>query len=131
MAFHSQQSAEKSLKAFLTFRQTEFPKTHDIGELLALVAGTDAGLAASLHPAVLLTAPDIDILNARTGRHRWGYTDPSEAAWEILEEAVEPYVSEMKRLLERGMAEAAAKTCRGIVLGLYRARGKNPTGVLG
>jgi len=29
---------EKYLKAFLTFKNIEFPKTHDIGELLALVS---------------------------------------------------------------------------------------------
>jgi HEPN domain-containing protein len=61
VGFHAQQAAEKYLKAFLTFRQTEFPKTHDIGELLALIARTDAGLAASLRPAVLLTPYGVEI----------------------------------------------------------------------
>lgn len=27
---------------------------------------------------------DIDDLNSRAGRHSWGYTEPSEAAWELL-----------------------------------------------
>ena len=34
IAYHSQQAAEKYLKAFLTFRQVAFPKTHDLDELL-------------------------------------------------------------------------------------------------
>lgn len=36
VGFHSQQAAEKYLKAFLIFRQTEFPKTHDIGQRMKL-----------------------------------------------------------------------------------------------
>ncbi|MBW1960508.1 MAG: HEPN domain-containing protein [Deltaproteobacteria bacterium] len=38
VCFHAQQCAEKYLKAFLTFKNIDFPKTHDIGELLALVS---------------------------------------------------------------------------------------------
>ena len=30
---------------------------------------------------------DLDDLNARAGRKRWGYVEPTEAAWELLEEA--------------------------------------------
>ena len=39
IAFHCQQAAEKYLKACLTWQQVEFPKTHDIGELNALLPG--------------------------------------------------------------------------------------------
>jgi len=35
--FHAQQAAEKYLKALLTWHQIEFPKTHDIEQLLELV----------------------------------------------------------------------------------------------
>ena len=55
VCFRSQQAAEKYLKAFLTNRQVEFPKTHDIDELLDAIrnilegnvvisSGTDKGL---------------------------------------------------------------------------------------
>ena len=37
VCFHGQQCVEKYLKALLTFLTTPFPKTHDIGVLLALV----------------------------------------------------------------------------------------------
>lgn len=46
--FHSQQAAEKYLKAFLTWHQVEFRKTHDLGELLDLIGKVDQSLAASL-----------------------------------------------------------------------------------
>ncbi len=39
VAFHAQQCAEKYLKAYLAYRGTEFPRIHDIGELIALAAG--------------------------------------------------------------------------------------------
>jgi HEPN domain-containing protein len=36
-AFHAQQCAEKYLKALLAFKGVDFPKTHDIGQLLLLL----------------------------------------------------------------------------------------------
>jgi len=65
---------------------------------------------------------DYDDLNGRAGRHSWGYVEPTEAAWELLEEAVEPFVSEMKRYLEMGLDAQAQDFCQGILLGLYRVR---------
>ena len=61
VGFHSQQAAEKYLKAFLTMHQIEFPKTHDIGELLDLVASVDAEFAASLSEAGILTPYGVEI----------------------------------------------------------------------
>lgn len=55
VAFHSQQCAEKYLKTFLVARDVEPPKTHDIKELLGLVAAIDTALAESLHDARVLT----------------------------------------------------------------------------
>ena len=46
--FHSQQAAEKYMKAFLTWHQVEFPKTHALGELLDLIAQADEVLSASM-----------------------------------------------------------------------------------
>lgn len=37
VAFHAQQCAEKYLKAVLVFNGIDFPKIHDIGELIALL----------------------------------------------------------------------------------------------
>ena len=55
VCFHSQQAAEKYLKAFLTRHQVEFPKTHDIGELLDLIDPIDGSLSDSLRDTVALT----------------------------------------------------------------------------
>jgi HEPN domain-containing protein len=55
IAFHAQQVAEKYLKAYLTWHQVEFPKTHDIKRLLELVGSCDQVLAEHLSEATELT----------------------------------------------------------------------------
>ena len=60
-AFHAQQAAEKYLKAFLVEHQVEFPKTHDLDELLDLVATADEGLSGSLRDAASLTPYGVEV----------------------------------------------------------------------
>jgi len=55
IAFHCQQAAEKYLKAFLVSHQIEIPKTHNIRELLGIVAGVDKKLAQYLKSSTILT----------------------------------------------------------------------------
>ena len=74
---------------------------------------------------------DSEELNARTRRKSWGYVEPIEAAWEILEESVEPFLEKMRRHIALGFEAAAVATCAGIVLGLYRCRGKGSDQLLG
>lgn len=38
VCFHAQQCAEKYVKAYLAFQGIDFPKTHDLGELVALLS---------------------------------------------------------------------------------------------
>ncbi len=59
--FHAQQAAEKYLKAFLTWEQIEFPKTHMIEKLLDLLRPAHAALAAGVDGARLLTDYGVDI----------------------------------------------------------------------
>lgn len=61
VCFHSQQAAEKYLKAFLTYHQVEFPKTHDIAELLDLVASVNRKLSESLRDVIVLTNYGVDV----------------------------------------------------------------------
>ncbi len=55
-AFHAQQAVEKYIKAFLTWHQLEFPKTHDIKRLLKLGGECDPRLTQELSDAADLTA---------------------------------------------------------------------------
>lgn len=54
-AFHTQQAAEKFIKALLVRHQIEFPKSHDIALLRQLVARVDPRLAEKLATADPLT----------------------------------------------------------------------------
>jgi hypothetical protein len=85
-----------------------------------LVRVSQVAVANDVADAVLQF--DYDDLNGRAGSHSWGYVEPGEAACELLEEAIEPFVSEMKRFLELGLEEQAREVCQGILLGLYRVR---------
>ena len=60
VGYHAQQAAEKYLKAFLTHHQIEFPKTHEIEELLKLAAQVDAGMVSALREAEALTNYGVD-----------------------------------------------------------------------
>jgi len=54
IGFSSQQTAEKLLKAFLVLYQVDFPKTHNLGELLDLAASVDPALADTLREVTAL-----------------------------------------------------------------------------
>ncbi len=78
-----------------------------------------------------IRALDYEDLNARAGSHEWGYVEPSEAAWEILEETVEHFLDDMKRHIELGLEAEALEICKGMVLGLYRLSEHEGGDVLG
>ncbi|MFH0909194.1 MAG: hypothetical protein V1929_10560 [bacterium] len=94
-----------------------------------LNAPTREDIASEVSEAV--TSLDIQDLNGRAGATRWGYTGPTEAAWQLLEESVEDFRADLKRLGELGLMDAAVTMCRGIVSGLYTARNTNSDGPLG
>jgi HEPN domain-containing protein len=53
--FHCQQAAEKYLKAYLTWNQKVFRKTHELRELAASCALIDPALKSTLNPAETLS----------------------------------------------------------------------------
>jgi len=54
-SFHSQQAAEKALKALLVRHQINFPRSHDIGALMLLAEPRAPGIVAALDAAQILT----------------------------------------------------------------------------
>jgi hypothetical protein len=64
-----------------------------------------------------------DELSVRAGRQRWGYVEPTEAAWQLLEETADSYEREIERLLALGMFGPAIETALGLIAGLYRCEG--------
>lgn len=74
---------------------------------------------------------DLGDLGSRAGRHHGGYTSPSEAAWELLQEATDPLLEDMKRRSELALEVEALEICKGLLLGLYRVRGTQGDEFLG
>ncbi|MBI4844083.1 MAG: HEPN domain-containing protein [Nitrospirae bacterium] len=68
VGFHSQQCAEKYLKAFLISKKVDFPKTHDLIELLEFAITKD--------PLIEIFRADLRILNPFSVQFRY----PGESA---------------------------------------------------
>lgn len=57
----------------------------------------------------------------RSGNQPGGdYVEPAEAAWEVVEQAVAPFIDDLERRIALGGWEDAAALCQGTLLGLYR-----------
>lgn len=55
LCFDAQQAAEKAIKAVLTRREIDFPKTHDIRELLTLLSSSGEVVPEAIWEAINLT----------------------------------------------------------------------------
>jgi len=120
--------ADEVLKILLERHQTLREEAEQIAtELVSSPSLED--IADDVLAAV--TSIGIDAVNARAGRTSWGYVDPTDGAWELLEEAVEGIVDDMKRRMALGRGNAAEAMCRGIVVGLRRAGEFESDGALG
>lgn len=65
----------------------------------------------------------LEDLAGRAGRQPGrGYVHESEAAYELVQEALRPFVDDMLRRARLGMTEAAAELALGIIAGLYGCR---------
>jgi hypothetical protein len=62
---------------------------------------------------------DLDDMSSRSGRTRHGYIEPYDAAWEMFEEALHPFIDEMKKNQQRMLPAVAKAHCIGIIKGLW------------
>ena len=70
-----------------------------------------------------------DELVGRAGKHRWGYVEPTEAAWQLLEEATGDFEQDVERLLKLDMVgpavdAALATVCTAVELRRQRSHGR-------
>jgi len=63
---------------------------------------------------------DVDDLYNSSGRTRYGYVEPSEEAWNMFQDALEPFIDEMKKYQKRNMPIVAKEFCIGIIKGLRK-----------
>ncbi len=55
-----------------------------------------------------------------SGSTRDGYIDPGDMAWQMFEEALDPYLEELKKYQNLSMHNEAKKYCVGILKGIYQ-----------
>lgn len=60
-------------------------------------------------------------LAANAGRTRYGYVEPTEAAWSLLEAAVEPWLEDITRRASLGLTDAARRLGLGTLQALESA----------
>jgi hypothetical protein len=87
----------------------------------AIVGEVDSGSLPACIEASLRSFT-LDDIEERSGDDGLGYSSPPEAAYELLEEALEPYLSDMERQLDSGLVREAVENGKGVLLGLYRVR---------
>jgi hypothetical protein len=88
-----------------------------------LAPGTVEAIAGEVERTFL--GLDHFLLSGRSGRSRYGYVEPTEAAWYILEEHAEPFRAELRRHIDLDDREGAERYCEGLVEGLYRCHCAN------
>lgn len=55
----------------------------------------------------------------RAGKTRHGYVEPNEAAEEMIEEVLKPFLGELSKYQNLSLKTEANKMCMGLLLGLY------------
>ena len=63
----------------------------------------------------------------RSESNRDGYTDPGDAAFEMIEEIIEPHLKKMERLRSIGMFDEEMRYCMGVLSGLYMFEAESTT----
>ena len=53
------------------------------------------------------------------GSTRYGYVDPNELAWEMFDEAIQPFLEQCQQYQNMSMPQEAKYYCMGILKGLY------------
>jgi hypothetical protein len=109
--------AERVLRYLLDSDPTLLTKAYDAA--MRVVEDVDVDAIAS-RVFSRLDYLEVDDLSGRAGRTRYGYVDPGDAAWELFEEALNPFIDEMKKNQKRSLPAVAKAHCIGIVRGIWR-----------
>jgi hypothetical protein len=100
------------------------PDLREPAEAYAVQVMTDADRSAVAEEVEdALKGLDIEELNTRAGyRPGRGYVHEAEAADEILDEMLQPFLDDLQRRAHLGLGSAAVELAVGILLGLYNCR---------
>ena len=110
----------------------------DALSILRILAGSDEELAARIveiattylsgvdpEEVATLLYDDLNFLEVeevwdRAGETRYGYVEPGEAADQMIEEVLKPFLDELAKYQKLGMNTEANRMCMGLLMGLYR-----------
>jgi hypothetical protein len=113
--------------------------------VLQQLAAQDEKLAAQIATLALAHLSDVDMEEIaetlryelesltpeevwdRAGKTRYGYVETGEAAEQMIQEALEPYLEEMRKYHKTGLALEAQQMCQGLMLGFYEFEHQSKT----
>lgn len=67
---------------------------------------------------------DTEDLADRAGPRRHGYVEPTDAAWQLLEEIIQPWIEDIGRRARLGLHQAAADLATALTQALKTAEGR-------
>lgn len=93
---------------------------HAAREGRSLLARVEVGNVADAVADTLLGL-DQEELSRHAGRTRYGYVEPTEAAWWLLEAALQPWLDDIARRVGLGFRGPAGQIGLGVLAGLRQA----------
>lgn len=75
-------------------------------------------VAGTLYDA--LSALEAEEVWERAGRKRHGYVETDEAAYQMIEEVLAPFLKDLTRYQKLGLRDEADEMCEGLLLGFYQ-----------
>ena len=76
------------------------------------------GVSADLYDE--LDALEVEEVWERAGRKRHGYVETGEAAYQMIEATLTPFLEDLARYRKLGLRDEANRMCEGLLLGFYR-----------
>ena len=67
-----------------------------------------------------LDALEVEEVWDRSGANRYGYVEPAEAAAEMIEQVLAPFLQDLQKYQAMGLPTHAKEVCIGLLLGLYQ-----------
>jgi hypothetical protein len=115
---------ERERAAVLAALLDERPELQaEVERLAAALLGNVRVESVAVEVRSLLVELGLADLAVRAGRQPGGgYVHETDAAYELVEGAVRPFVDDLRRRARLGMHEAGAKLALGVLTGLYRCR---------
>jgi hypothetical protein len=85
-----------------------------------ILGSVDITTVSDLIVEAILELDTEDLAN-RAGPRRHGYVEPTDAAWQLLEETIEPWIDDLRRRARLGLHQAAADLATALTQALETA----------